>query len=63
MLSFIKHHVGSYYLFKHRLKLDYTVTIVDEDFEIEGRIIDIGLFFIKLKTEDGEEVLTPDQIT
>ena len=31
VVSFIKHHVGSHNLFNHLLKLDYTVTIVDED--------------------------------
>ena len=46
VVSFIIHHGGSHYLFNHLLKLDYTVAIVDEDFEIEGRISDIGLFFI-----------------
>ncbi len=53
---------GVIIFFNHPLKLDDTVSIIDKDFEIEGRISDIGLFFIKLKTDKGEEVLMPNNI-
>ena len=34
----------------------------DKDYEVEGRISDIGLFFIKLKTKEGEEINLPNNI-
>ncbi|MDY7394859.1 mechanosensitive ion channel [Aureibaculum sp. 2210JD6-5] len=53
---------GLIIFFNHSAKLDDTIIIIDKDFEVEGRISDIGLFFIKLKTKDGEEVLLPNNI-
>lgn len=53
---------GVIIFFNHSVKLDDTVSVIDKDFEIEGRISDIGLFFIKLKTKQGEEVSLPNNI-
>ncbi|MBJ2176260.1 mechanosensitive ion channel family protein [Aureibaculum sp. A20] len=53
---------GLIIFFNHSAKLDDTIIIIDKDFEIEGRISDIGLFFIKLKTKEGEEVLLPNNV-
>jgi small-conductance mechanosensitive channel len=53
---------GVIIFFNHPFKLDDTVSIIDKDFEVEGRISDIGLFFVKLKTKQGEEVLMPNNI-
>ncbi|WP_175418971.1 mechanosensitive ion channel domain-containing protein [Aureibaculum algae] len=53
---------GLIIFFNHSAKLDDTIIIIDKDFEVEGRISDIGLFFIKLKTKEGEEVLLPNNI-
>ena len=39
-----------------------TISIMDKDFEVNGRISDIGLFFVKLKTKQGEEVSLPNNI-
>jgi len=48
--------------FSHNVKLEDTITILDKDYEIEGRISDIGLFFVILKTKDGELVSFPNNI-
>ena len=40
---------GIIIFFNHSVKLDDTISIIDKDFDIEGRISDIGLFFVKLK--------------
>jgi small-conductance mechanosensitive channel len=48
--------------FNHSVKLDDTVSIIDKDFDIEGRVSDIGLFFIKLKTDKGEEIILPNNV-
>lgn len=53
---------GVIIFFNHSVKLDDTVIIMDKDFEIEGRISDIGLFFIKLKTKEHEDILLPNNI-
>ncbi|WP_408730905.1 hypothetical protein [Aequorivita sp. CIP111184] len=34
--------------------MDDTITIIDKDYETEGRMSDIGIFFIILKTKEGE---------
>ena len=53
---------GIIIFFNHSVKLDDTISIIDKDFDIEGRISDIGLFFVKLKTNQGEEISLPNNI-
>lgn len=53
---------GIIIFFNHSVKLDDTISILDKDYEVEGRISDIGLFFIKLKTKEGEEISLPNNI-
>ena len=53
---------GIIVFFNHSVKLDDTITIVDKDYEIEGRVSDIGLFLIILKTKDGEKISIPNNV-
>jgi len=53
---------GIIIFFNPSVKLDDTVAIIDKDYEVEERISDIGLFFIKLKTKEGEEINLPNNI-
>lgn len=53
---------GVIIFFNHSVKLDDTVSIIDKDYEVEGRVSDIGLFFIKLKTDNGEEIILPNNV-
>lgn len=53
---------GVIIFFNHPVKLDDTITIIDKDFNVEGRISDIGLFFVQLKTKEGEMVSLPNNI-
>jgi len=53
---------GIILFFNHSVKLDDTITVVDKDFNIEGRISDIGLFFVILKTKEGEKVSVPNNV-
>lgn len=49
--------------FNHNVKLDDTIVILEaKEYEIEGRVSDIGLFFIILKTQDGEELTLPNNV-
>ncbi len=45
---------GVIIFFSHNAKLDDTIIILDKDYEVEGRISDIGLFFILIKTHDTQ---------
>ncbi|MDZ7615244.1 MAG: mechanosensitive ion channel [Flavobacteriaceae bacterium] len=53
---------GIIIFFNHSVKLDDTITILDKDYEIEGRISDIGLFFVILKTKDNELINIPNSV-
>lgn len=53
---------GIIIFFNHSVKLDDSIIVIDKDFNIEGRVSDIGLFFIKLKTIEGEEVSLPNNV-
>jgi small-conductance mechanosensitive channel len=48
--------------FNHSVKLDDTIMIIDKDYEIEGRISDIGLFFVVLKTKENERIDIPNTV-
>ena len=53
---------GIIIFFNHSVKLDDTISIIDKDYEVNGRVSDIGIFFIKLKTKEGDEVSLPNNI-
>lgn len=48
--------------FSHNVRLDDVVCVIDRDYEIEGRVSDIGFFFIRLKTAEGEEIILPNNV-
>lgn len=53
---------GIILFFNHSVKLDDTITIIDKDYAIKGRVSDIGLFFVILKTEEDEKVSIPNNV-
>lgn len=53
---------GIILFFYHTIKLDDTISVVDKDFNIEGRVSDISLFFVILKTKSGEKVSIPNNV-
>ena len=53
---------GIIIFFNHSLKLEDTVAIIDADFQVEGRIVDIGLFYVTLKSAEDEDVILPNNI-
>jgi len=53
---------GIILFFNHSVKLDDTIIIMDKDYEVEGRVSDIGLFFVILKTKDQEKVTIPNNV-
>jgi len=48
--------------FNHPVKLDDTISIIDKDYQVEGRVSDIGLFFVILKTKEGEQITVPNNV-
>ena len=53
---------GIIIFFNHPVKLDDTISIIDKDFNIEGRVSDIGLFFVIIKTTEGEQITVPSNL-
>lgn len=53
---------GLILFFYHSVKLDETIIIMEKDYEIEGKIIDIGLFFTILHTANNEQIDIPNSV-
>lgn len=53
---------GILLFFNHNIRIDDTISIIDKDYEVDGRISDIGLFFIVLKTPEGEVINIPNNV-
>lgn len=45
--------------FNHPAKIGDTITILDKEFHLEGKISDIGVFFVIIKSEDGNKISIP----
>jgi len=49
--------------FNHTVKLNDSIIILEgKDYVIEGRVIDIGLFFVTLSTDDSHEITIPNNV-
>jgi len=49
--------------FNHSVKLNDTIEIMEsKDYVIEGKVINIGLFFVTLQTKELEEITLPNNI-
>lgn len=53
---------GIILFFHHSVKMDQTIAIIDKDYEISGKVTDIGLFYVLLETEEGDEVSIPNTV-
>jgi small-conductance mechanosensitive channel len=53
---------GIIIFFNHPIKLDDTIIIIDKDYEIEGRVSDVSLFFVILKTRNNEQITIPNNL-
>lgn len=53
---------GLIIFFDHSVRLDDTIRILDQDYDIEGRISDIGLFFVILETKEGDQITLPSNV-
>lgn len=49
--------------FSHSVRIDDVVIIMEgKDYEVEGKVMDIGLFFVTLKTAEDQEITLPNNI-
>ncbi len=48
--------------FSHPVRVGDFISILDKDYQVEGRIVDIGIFFMTIKTEAKEEITLPSNI-
>jgi small-conductance mechanosensitive channel len=60
--SILSNNLSIIIFFNHSVKLEDTITIIDKDYEVEGRVSDIGLFFVILKTKESEEISIPNNV-
>ena len=48
---------GVILFFNHPVKIGDLVSIYERDVTFNGKIIDVGLFFVSLKSEEGEKII------
>ena len=48
--------------FTHPIKIGDSLTIIDKDYQIEGRLSDIGIFFIIIKTKENKKITIPSNV-
>jgi small-conductance mechanosensitive channel len=53
---------GIIIFFNRTVKLEDTIRVLDKEYDIEGVISDIGLFFVIIKTKDNEQICIPNRL-
>ena len=48
--------------FNHPIKLGDNLTVLDKDYQIEGKLSDIGIFFITIKTKENKKITIPSNV-
>ncbi len=48
--------------FNYPIKIGEYLTILDKDYQIEGKLSDIGIFFITIKTKENKKVTIPSNV-
>lgn len=48
--------------FYHPIRVGDEISVLDKEFEISGRVIDIGLFFLIIQTEEDDRVTIPSNL-
>ena len=48
--------------FSHPIRIGDSLTIMEKDYEIEGVLNDIGIFFVTIKTKDDRKITMPSNI-
>jgi small-conductance mechanosensitive channel len=53
---------GIIIFFNRTVKLEDTIRVLDKEYDIEGVISDIGLFFVIIKTKENEQICIPNSV-
>ncbi|TXK37004.1 mechanosensitive ion channel [Pontibacter qinzhouensis] len=53
---------GLVLFFSHPLRIGDNIRIFDKDFEVEGRLQDISVFFMHIETKDGKNITMPNTL-
>jgi small-conductance mechanosensitive channel len=48
--------------FNHPVKIGDSIVVLDKDYQIEGKISDIGMFFMIIKSAEGDQVSIPTNV-
>ena len=48
--------------FNHPVKIGHRIRVLDKEFDIEGKLIDISYYFLYIKTDAGELVTIPTSV-
>jgi small-conductance mechanosensitive channel len=48
--------------FNHPIKIGDSLTIMDKDYPIDGKLSDIGIFFIVIKTHENKKITIPSNV-
>ena len=48
--------------FNHPIRIGDHLTVMDKDFPVEGRLSDIGIFFIIIKTKENQKITIPSNV-
>jgi small-conductance mechanosensitive channel len=60
MVYSFKHIFSTNHFYKPSVKLGES--IIDKEFDITGRVSDIGLFYVIMKTETDEKIMIPNNL-
>lgn len=48
--------------FNHPVKIGDTIIVMDKEFNLEGRVSDIGIFFLIIKNAEGDQITIPTNV-
>jgi small-conductance mechanosensitive channel len=48
--------------FNHPIKIGDSLKILDKEYEIDGKLSDIGIFFITIKTKENKKITLPSNL-
>lgn len=48
--------------FNHPVKIGDSIVVLDKDYQVEGKISDIGMFFMIIKSTEGDQISIPTNV-
>jgi small-conductance mechanosensitive channel len=61
--SILSNMTSAFIIFiSHPVKLGESISIIDKDFNIKGKVFDIGLIYVTMKTATDEKIMIPNNV-